>query len=68
MVAVPTLTPVTKPLASTVAVPVALLLQVPPPVDELSVEVVPIQTVAPPVITGVAFTVTIAVLAQPDTE
>jgi len=59
----PGTTPVTTPDEFTVAVPVALLLQVPPEVALLSVIVAAGQTFAAPVIAvGTAFTVTSMVL------
>jgi len=64
MVAVPVLMPVTEPvLEPTVATPVLLLLQVPPPVALLSVVLAPIHTVDDPAMAdGTAFTVTAIVL------
>ena len=57
----PPLTPVTTPEASTVATPVALLLQLPPLVASLKVDVAPWQNVVVPVIdagaAGTVFTV-----------
>ena len=67
MVATPALTPVTTPLLLfTVAVPVAALLHVPPPVVVVSVAVPPTHTAAIPLIAaGTAYTVTIFTDAQP---
>jgi hypothetical protein len=67
MVAVPEATAVTTPLLLTVAMPVLLLLHVPPPVASASVVVAPTQraTGVPGVIAaGLLFTVTVAVAAQ----
>ena len=44
MVTVPAATPVTLPVAETVAVPNALLLQVPPPVASVKAILLPLQT------------------------
>ena len=59
MVTVPALTPVTMPVeAPTVAVPVAVLLHVPPPVASVSVILDPAHTlVGPEIATGKEFTV-----------
>ena len=67
MVAVPAVTPVTKPVDDpTVAIVVEPLLHVPPPVASLSVVVVAIHTCVVPVIEGgSAFTVTVAIAWQP---
>lgn len=67
MVAVPGATPVTTPVVkSTVAVPVALLTQVPPADASASVVVRPTHTVVVPVISaGSGLTVTTSVLKQP---
>ena len=64
IVAVPADTPVTSPLAFTVAMPVALLLHVPPAVASVNCVVLPIHTVCVPVIaatTGAEPTVTVLV-------
>ena len=61
MVAVPAATPVTNPcVPKEVTVALALLLQVPPPVDSVSVTTCPVQTDVVPVIacTGLAVTLT----------
>jgi hypothetical protein len=61
---VPAATPLTTPVLPTVAMPVALLLHVPPVVALLSVVVLPAVTVAVPVIVpadGKGFTVTVVV-------
>ena len=64
----PAATPVTIPVEPTVAVPVALLAHVPPPVAEANVVVAPAHTDVEPVMTaGVANTVTMVVRVQPDT-
>ncbi len=69
MVAVPAATPVTTPVLPTVAMPVALLLHVPPVVALLSVVVLPTVTVAVPVMVpadGNGLTViTLVVVAVP---
>jgi hypothetical protein len=66
MVAVPAPPPVTTPVLLTVAIPGALLLQLPPGVASASVVVVPTQIPRLPVIkAGDMFTVTVAVLIQP---
>lgn len=68
MTTVPVLIPVTTPVvASTVALEVLLLLQVPPETEELKVVVYEIQTLVTPVITGRLFTVIVAAVieAQP---
>ena len=71
MVAVPVATPVTLPLASTLAVAVLLLLQVPPAAPSLSAMAEPIHTADGPLMVpaaGAAFTVRAAValaLLQP---
>ena len=64
---VATTPPVTTPVDSpTVAIPVALLLHVPPPVPSVSVVVNPEHTVRVPLIAvGNGFTVTMAVCIQP---
>ena len=54
MLTVPAETPVTTPVAETVAIEVDELLQVPPPVASLSVIVAPAQTVESPEITPTA--------------
>ena len=64
IVAVPADTPVTSPLLFTVAIPVALLLHVPPAVASENCVVLPEHTVCVPVIaatTGAALTVTVLV-------
>lgn len=61
MVAVPGATPVTTPVVPTVAIPVAVLDQLPPVAVTLSVMVLPTQTDEGPVIgltAGAGFTVT----------
>ena len=67
MVTVPAVTPVTIPvLAPTDAVPVLLLLHVPPVVAELSVVTAPVHTVdAPDIAAGNGLTVTTAITRQP---
>jgi hypothetical protein len=69
MIAVPGTTvetsPVAEPMVATSGVP---LLQVPPDVEHVSVDVVPIQTLALPVIEaaiGLTLTVTVATLEHP---
>jgi hypothetical protein len=65
MLAVPALTPVTKPEPETVATAALLLLQVPPVVALLNVDPWPTQTSASPVLAASpAFTVTSAVAEQ----
>jgi len=61
---VPVVIPVTLP-PTTVATVVAELLHVPPAGPALSVITAPTHSAVGPVIVGIAFTVTIAVLAQP---
>ena len=64
----PAAKPVTIPVEPTIAIPVALLAHVPPPVAEDNVVVAPAHTDVEPVITaGVANTVTTVVRRQPDT-
>lgn len=67
MVSVPASTPVTTPVAGImVAVAVLLLLQVPPALASLSVTDAPSHTpVAPVIVAGSGFTVTLAVAVQP---
>ena len=66
IVAVPVLTPVTAPVVPIVAIPVALVLQVPPPVAVESELVPPTQIpVFPLIVPGPAFTETVAVAEQP---
>lgn len=67
IVAVPVVTPVIVPVvAPAVAVVVLLLVQLPPVVASLSVDVAPMHTTAVPVIAaGNGFTVTVAVFVQP---
>ena len=62
------LTPVTRPEpASTVALEVLPLAQLPPEGDELNEVVLPIHTDnVPPIVPGLAFTVTIAVTLMPE--
>ena len=68
IVVVPAATPVTRPAASTVAVPGMLLLQVPPVEASANDVVVPGQATGVPVIaTGAAFTVSVALDVQPET-
>lgn len=68
MVAVPAPTPVTTPLASTLAMLLLLLDHVPPPVVLLNVVVLPGHTVLPPLIAaGLASIVATLVVRQPDT-
>ena len=63
---VPALTPVTLPDPSVVAVPVLLLLQVPPPVTSLNDTVAPVHSaIAPCTGAGFAFTVTLLTAIQP---
>src|SRR5438552_391935 len=67
MVATPAATPVTMPVeAPTVAVPVALLLQVPPLMASVRVMVAPVHTVEEPEIAdGADTTVTVILVLQP---
>ena len=68
MVAVPAAMPVTLPVPDTVAIPGALVPQVPPPVASDKETDVPIQTLTAPdglIATGDANTVTVAKLVQP---
>jgi hypothetical protein len=67
MLAVPGLTPVTRPVViPTVAIPVLPLLHVPPVVALLSVVVCPTQTTGlPELVASAAFTVSTAVRVQP---
>ena len=66
MVAGPPDKPETMPVDPTVAVPVALLLHVPPTVKSPSVIVAPVQTKVLPVMpAGVTFTVTGSAIRQP---
>ena len=66
MVAAPALTPVTSPVVFTVAIDPALLLQVPPAGDALSVMTVVAQTLAGPVIeAGDRSTLIVSVMEQP---
>ena len=67
MIGLPADTPVTTPVVEpTVANPVLLLLQVPPPVISLNIVVEPVQTLAVPVMAaGNGLTVMIAVVIQP---
>ena len=67
IVATPGATPVTRPVDKpTVAVPVALLVQVPEPMRSLRLMEDPAQTLdAPKIAVGAGFTVTTAVITQP---
>lgn len=66
IIAVPALTPVTRPEAFTVAFRVLLLVHTPPPVASLSPSVADWHTGALPVIAaGAVFTVTTVVVLQP---
>ena len=66
IVAVPFATPVTIPVEPTVAIPVLLLLQVPPVVASVNAIVEPWQTDAGPVIAAaVGYTVRVCVAGEP---
>lgn len=66
IVVLPAPTPVTTPLEDpTVAMPVLLLLHVPPDVPSASAVAEPTHAVVVPVIACIGFTVTIAVMLQP---
>ena len=66
MVAVPDAIPVTAPVGSTVAIDVALLVQL-PPVEVSVIEITePTHTdVGPPMVAGTLFTDTVAVMGDP---
>lgn len=68
MVTAPGTIPLTNPdVAFTVAVPASLLLHVPPGVTLVTVPVAPTHTaVVPPIVPGLAYTVTVLVTLQPD--
>jgi len=67
MVAVPAAPPEIKPVAPTVAIPVALLLHVPPLMASVNVVVAPAHTAVTPVmINGDELTATILVTVQPE--
>ena len=66
MIDVPAVTPETSPIASTVAIDVALLLHVPPVDDSDKVVILPAQTVGvPDIVAGTALTVTVMVAGAP---
>lgn len=69
MVAVPAETPVTTPVDPTEAVPVALLLHVPPGVPSVKEMELPTHTaLPPPIAAGSGFTVIVLVLKHPAPE
>jgi len=69
MVAVPAATPVTVPPVEIVAIPVLLLLHVPPAVASVRVELAPTHACrVPPIAAGIGSTVNVAKALQPSEE